>query len=259
MVLYLDSYYEHVTFWCFFCFILLGLRKAPPMSSGSNYENYILAQWKNIIDEQARRRFQQERQQQQFAYSNGDSLTDEVSGPGFTYKLPVHYSLYGTDDEIPFAVGPSHPKFYEKIGNTVQEPTKTDPLLTYKTVLNAENDPVHLTSDGIPSYKVKAPMNINPKIIPYEDALNEDIENSYEKSKSEDVLMREDLKKLFENLQRKGQGHAIVNLLQPSIQSQNDVAKKPVDLNSAWVIAVIAGVSAAFTVGLLAIGIGWYT
>lgn len=237
-------------------FFSTGLRK-PPQSSGSNYENYILTQWKNIIDEQARRRFQQERQQQQFPYSNGDSLTDEVSGPGFTYKLP--FSSYTSDDEIPFAVGPSHPKFYEKIGNTVKDASKTDPMLTYKNALNSENDPVHLTSDGIPSYKVKAPMNVNPKIIPYKDALNADSENSYEMSKSEDVLTREDLKKLFENLQRKGHGNAIVNMLQPSIQSQNDVAKKPVDLNSAWVIAVIAGVSAAFTVGLLAIGIGWYT
>lgn len=229
------------------------------MSSVSNYDNYILAQWKNIIDEQARRRFQQERQQQQFSYSNGDSLTDEVSGPGFTYKLPVHYPSFASDDETPFAFGPSHPKFYEKIGNPVKEPTKTDPILTYKNILNSENDPVHLTSDGIPSYKIKAPMNVNPKIISYEDALNEDNENSHEKSMSEDVLMREDLKKLLENLQQNGQGHAIVNMLQPSIQTQNDVAKKPVDLNSAWVIAVIAGVSAAFTVGLLAIGIGYIT
>lgn len=110
-------------------------------------------------------------------------------------------------------------------------------------------------------------MNINPKIIPYDYAVNavvadtDSADNSYEQSKSQDVLTREDIKKLVENLQRKGQGKAIVNVLQPFTQSmqQNDVAKKPVDLNSAWVIAVIAGVSAAFTVGLLAIGIGWYT
>lgn len=239
--------------------IILGLRKPPQLASGTNYENYLLAQWKNIIDEQARRRFQQQRQKQQFSYSNGDSLTDEASGPGFTYKLPVQYSSFGNEDEVPFAVGPSHPKFYEKIANTNADATKTEPVLTYKNVLNSENDPVHLTSDGIPSYKVKAPMNVNPKIIPYDEALNADLDNSYEMSKSQDVLTREDLQKLFESLQRKGQGKAIVNVLQPLTQSQNDVAKKPVDLNSAWVIAVIAGVSAAFTVGLLAIGIGWYT
>lgn len=204
-----------------------------------------------------------QRQKQPFSFSNGDSLTDdEVSGPGFTYKLPIQYSSYGSDDEIPFAVGPGHPKFYEKLPNqhpNTDTTSKTEPVLTYKNVLNSENDPVHLTSDGIPSYKVKAPMNVNPKIIPYDEALNADLDNSYEMSKSQDILTREDLKKLFENLERKGQGKAIVNVLQPFTQTQSDVAKKPVDLNSAWVIAVIAGVSAAFTVGLLAIGIGWYT
>lgn len=215
--------------------------------------------WKNFVDEQARRRLQQQRQQQQYSYSNNEPQTNDGAGPGFTYKLPVQYQSFGNDDEIPFAYGPGHPKFYEKIGNTIKDPIKTDPVLTYKNVLSSENDPVHLTSDGIPSFKVKPPMNVNPKIIPYEDDLNDDIENSYEMSKSKDVLTREDLKKLFENLERKGQGKAIVNMLPSFSQSQNDVAKKPVDLNSAWVIAVIAGVSAAFTVGLLAIGIGWYT
>lgn len=244
-------------------FFLPGLRKQPPqMSPGSSYENYLLASlnWKNIIDEQARRRFQQQRQQQQYSYSNNEQLTDEGSGPGFTYQLPVQYPPFSSnDDDVPFAIGPGHPKFYEKVGSSIKDSVKSDAVLTYKNVLGAENDPVHLTSDGIPSYKVKAPMNVNPKIIPFDDASNVDIENSYEMSKSKDILTREDLKKLFENLERKGQGKTIANMLPPFTQSQNDVAKKPVDLNSAWVIGVIAGVSAAFTVGLLAIGIGWYT
>lgn len=216
--------------------------------------------WKNIIDEQARRRFQQQRQKQQFPFANDDdTVTDEISGPDFTYKLPMQYSSFGNENEKPFAYGPNHPKFYEKIPPVNKNSAKIETIHTYKNVLNSEIDPVHLTSDGIPSYKIKAPMNVNPKIIPYDEALNADVDDSYEMSKSQDVLTREDLKKLFENLQRKGQGKAIVNVLQPFTQSQNDVAKKPVDLNSAWVIAVIAGVSAAFTVGLLAIGIGWYT
>lgn len=259
-----------------------------------------MAQWKNIIDEQARRRFQQQRQQkqQQFAYAsdddsdangnananaNGDSLTGDMSGPGFTYKLPARYSSFGNNDDVPFAVGPSHPFFYEKNPNgdrmmaetadaaaTLAEGgslTKSDaPMLTYRNVLNADADSIHLNSDGIPTYKVKAPMNINPKIIPYDYAVNladdsDTADNSYEQSKSQDVLTREDIQKLVESLQRNGQGKAIVNVLKPFTQSmqQNDVAKKPVDLNSAWVVAVIAGVSAALTVGLLAIGIGWYT
>lgn len=227
-----------------------GLRKPPPRVPG--YENYLLAQLKNL--EQARRRFQQERQQQQqYSFPNNEIMTQEMSGPGFTYKLPIQYPLYANDDEeIPFAVAPGHPKYYEKIDSN----TKSEPIITYQNVLGAESDPVHLTSDGIPSYKVKAPMNVNPKIIPNDDYTDDiEIDNTYDISKSKDVLTRDDLKVLFENLQQKGQAKAIVNEAQPL----NEVAKKPVDLNSAWVIAIIAGVSAAFTVGLLAIGIGWYT
>lgn len=235
----------------------LGLRKPPQVSQNSNYENYLLMQLKNFVDEQARRRFQQQRQQQQQnSMQNIESLTDEVSGPGFTYKLPIQYGSL-SNDEPPFAIGPGHPNYYDK---TDKPSGDNDPMLTYGRILSNDNDgPVRLSSDGIPSYKLKAPMNVNPKIVPYDEMLNNENDNSYEVSKSKDVLTRDDLKKLVENLERNGNGKAIVNLLQPTTQLQNEVDKKPVDLNSAWVIAVIAGVSAAFTVGLLAIGIGWYT
>lgn len=201
---------------------------------------------KSIIDDQARRRFQQERHQQHFSYPNVDER--EMTGPAFTFKLPMQ--PFGNVDEIPFAFGPSHPKFYEK------NPTPTDNVLTYRKALSTDSDLVHFNSDGVSSHVVKAPMNVNPKINPFE---NENDESSNKMSKSNDVITREDWNKLVETLERKGQGKTIVNALQPFTQTRNDVAKKPVDLNSAWVIAVIAGVSAAFTVGLLAIGIGWYT
>lgn len=216
---------------------LIGLRKPPQSGSGSSYD-YLLAQWKemkNIINEQARRRFQQERQQQQqYSFSNNEPLADEVSGPGFTYQLP-QMPAFSSDEEPLFAVGPSHPKFYEKVGIPIKDETtqSQEPVFTYKKVLGAENDPVHLTSDGI-FHKVKAPMNVNPKIIETNDDNSDaDNENTYDISKSKNVWMREDLKKFYENLERTGDGKAIVNVL----QTQNDVAKKPVDLNSAWVIA----------------------
>lgn len=238
-----------------------GLRRPPQISSNiapnSNYENYLLANLA-IITEQARRRFQERQQQQQYSFqNNNEQLTDEGSGPGFTYKLPIQYSPFSSEnDDVPFAIGPGHPNFYEKNGNSFKDSIKSNPIITYKNVLSTENDPVHLTSDGIPSLKVKAPMNVNPKILT--DNLDDvDTENTYGSlSNSRDVITREDLAKLLENSERNGQGKAIVNVPK---SSNNEVAKKPVDLNSAWVIAVIAGVSAAFTVGLLAIGIGWYT
>lgn len=179
------------------------------------------------------RRFQQERQPQQY-YSNNEPL-NEFSGAGFTYKLPIQQqqqSQFTNDDEISFAVGPASAKFYENFGNSIKDTTEIKPILTYKNVLSTENDPVHLTSDGIPSYKVKAPMNINPKTVFNNDYLDGEMENTYDKSKSKDVYTREE----WINSMRNEQKELNLNSLQPHTQSLKDVAKKPVDLNSAWVI-----------------------
>lgn len=184
---------------------------------------------------------------------------EEIAGPGFTYKLPLLTDL-PNDDMPPFAVGPGHPKYYER-----NEDAASDQSDTYKSVSNfADTElmaPVRLSSDGIPSYKIKAPMNVNPKISTYNDVLSSvPSDNSFEVSKSKDVYSREDLRKLIENLDANDKENEIANLLQSNSEKlQADVEKQPVDLDSAWVIGVIAGVSAAVTVGLLAIGIGWYT
>lgn len=95
-------------------------------------------------------------------------------------------------------------------------------------------------------------MEINPKVIGGDDALL----NSNTPSKSKDVMSRDDLKMLVEKLQKNNQEEAVVNAY------KSDVLKKRMETNTAvgmYVIALIAGVSAAVTVGLLAIGIGWYT
>lgn len=169
------------------------------------------------------------------------SENEEVSGPGFTYQLPINYAP-PIGDEVPFAVGPSNPKYYEKSDPNVNKP------IYYNNILNADNEtPVRLSSDGIPSYKLRAPMDVKPKINPFDD-------RGYEMSKSKDVIYREDLNNV--ELKKKMQETAMSNAY------QSDVLKKHMELDAAmgmYVIALIAGVSAAVTVGLLAIGIGWYT
>lgn len=166
--------------------------------------------------------------------------TEEISGPGFTYQLPMNYEP-PVGDEVPFAVGPSNPKYYEK-----SDTNNNNPM--YYNILNNDNEtPVRLSSDGIPSYKLRAPMDVKPKINPFD-------ENGYEMSKSKDVVYREDLNNL--DLKKKMQENTMNNAY------QSDVLKKHMELDAAmgmYVIALIAGVSAAVTVGLLAIGIGWYT
>lgn len=182
--------------------------------------------------------------QQKHPQHYADPVADEMSGPGFTYRLPIYYP--GQDDAEPFAVGPSNPKYYEndEYGKDLPPNESGLPSSIYYNILHDNEPPVRLSSDGIPSYKLKAPMDVNPK--------TSFADNSYE-SKSKDVLYREDLNRL--EVQKKMQEEALANY-------QHDVLKKHMDLDAAmgmYVIALIAGVSAAVTVGLLAIGIGWYT
>lgn len=71
---------------------------------------------------------------------------------------------------------------------------------------------------------------------------------------------RDDLRSLVEKLQQNGQDNAILNTAQ--YPQRNEVIKKHIEIDAAfgmYVVALIAGVSAAFTVGLIALGIGWYT
>lgn len=251
---------------CFICFYYLGLRKPPqsPNWPTIHDENaYLLAQLSNIIEEQARRRLHQQWQQKQQQKLLRDQYPSEIIGDGFTYRLPIVKS--SSSDDIPFAVGPSDPRYYESDSgsssssnnannannaNNNQYPQQSSNF--NKNDLSKDVDSYRLSIDGIPSNRPKAPMEVNPKI-------NIDDNGLYEAnmaSKSKDVMSRDDIKMLVEKLQQNNQQEAIVNAF------ETDVLKKRMDTNPAvgmYVIALIAGVSAAVTVGLLAVGIGWYT
>lgn len=122
----------------------------------------------------------------------------------------------------------------------------------YQELLAKEDETPSQDIDGVPSYKLKAPMEVRPKILS-------------DKSKSTDVMTREDLKSLVEKLQRNGQEGAIINnngeYLKNRVE-QDMITKTQLEMDAAmgmYVVALIAGVSAAVTVGLIALGIGWYT
>lgn len=201
------------------------------------------------MEENARRRLQQLRlQQQQHQQQQKPQLNpSDDSGPEFTYRLPPIDNFQQTNDEKPFAYGPSRSEYYELTDNDDNPSLDSHISSIYNKMMNGINDsPVRLSSDGIPSYKLKAPMDINPKDIPY-------YQSSYDLSKSKDVLYREDLNK-FQKKMREEDAY--------SNAYQHDVERKHMEMDTAlgmYVIALIAGVSAAVTVGLLAIGIGWYT
>lgn len=89
--------------------------------------------------------------------------------------------------------------------------------------------------------------------------------NNLLSSKSTDVLTRTDIQLLMEQLRKNGQEDVIINGINTNginNRFRSDVIKKHMEMDAAmgmYVVALIAGVSAAVTVGLIALGIGWYT
>lgn len=214
-----------------------------PLSSYTYFlpddENY-LSQILNFIEEQARRRFQEKLKHYQ-AQPLDDVPFDEdevplsweqrkIGGPAkpsiddseFTYKLPVQEVMPSIDKPYKFGVGPNDPRFYET-GSVKGGGHDTD----------SDYNGQELT-DG-PYFRIKSPLNVNPK----------------QQSKEMQGL----LEKLGHNMGGNGGG---------STGGTHDVIQRPIDLEgqhsvSIYAVALIAGVSAAITIGLIALGVGWYT
>lgn len=225
-----------------------GLRKPPQTpnwnAANQNENAYFLAQLSNIIEEQARRRFQQQQHliymQHQLLQKNYQPLplaSQEIAAPGYTYQFSVN-PLPPIDENIQFGVNPADPRYYQPI-----KATETNFEENYDDFIEKLVDqPSSVVNgvDGVPSYKLKAPMEVKPK-------------NNVSKT-------RDDLRSLVEKLQQNGQDNAILNSAQ--YPQRSEVIKKHIEIDAAfgmYVVALIAGVSAAFTVGLIALGIGWYT
>lgn len=81
--------------------------------------------------------------------------------------------------------------------------------------------------------------------------------------------VREDINQLVQKLQTSGQAGAIINghhgddaAATGERHEHVEVVRKQMEMNTVvdmYVVAIIAGISASVTVGLIAIGIGWYT
>lgn len=218
----------------------------------SDESSNVIAQLNNIIEEQARRRFQQQYAQHHFSqyhHQHSANSPSEISGePSFTY----HFSdnVEASNNALPFAVNPSDPRYYEP--NTRSSVGAISYEDDYQEIDDSrskqQSDGIQdsKTFDQVTYYKLKPPMPINPKIpIP-----NNDVRNS----------VRNDLKALVEKLQRDSQTNAIIN--GEILHDKSDVVKKQMSLDGTvgmYIVALIAGISAAVTVGFIALGIGWYT
>ncbi|XP_062545124.1 uncharacterized protein LOC134211838 isoform X2 [Armigeres subalbatus] len=181
-----------------------------------------------IIEERARQRFLEHWQRLQL---NRNILQrTEASGPAFTYQSLPPKPPANPNDPIDFAVGPSDSRFYDRTVSVDLE--------------NAYN------SDNIHSDKIsnREFLNRNP---------NRNLPPSPQDIKPK-LPIHYNEKSLDNKLRRKE--HIFDENLLP--QRVNGVIQRPVDMDGAvamYIVALIGGISAAVTVGLISVGIGWYT
>lgn len=292
----------------------------------------MIAQITGFIEEQARRRFEQNqrqiqhtqqilRQQQAEEYQqnrlqhmlhhhDGHSTPTqrEATANRYSFEFPsksssaaaIFAAAAATSDgaqryPIPFAVGPNDPRFYEPSpivaesgggGGDVDDADQVNVIdaasnaidvtqmnsqnelpfaVDYQEMLSAGN-PAALTAaddsvgqsndysaistaDGVPAIKLKAPMEIKASAT----------------APPSSQRVRPDLNSLVQKLQSNGQADAVLNSHADAASEEHvhgDVVRKQMDVNAVvdmYVVAIIAGISASVTVGLIAIGIAWYT
>lgn len=157
----------------------------------------------------------------------------------FSYEFPEKPPS-STNDATPFAISPADPRYYDSTTELRDNYDRSqDDNVQYGIEQNKVSQAQQNTDDVIPSYKMKAPMEVKPKT-----------NNNLLSSKSMDVLSRNDLKLLYEQLQKTGQEDVILNSGINGINGRfrSDVIKKHMEMDSAmgmYVVALIAGVSAA--------------
>lgn len=209
-------------------------KKNPDFSD----DNYLIAQLSNYIEEQARRRFNAKMQQNQ-----NIAIPDE-SSQEFTYDFPINNIPIRENDPITFAVSPDDPRYYK---STPKQIVKTESVEDeYGEIPN--NEVALKTSLNDDAYlKLKAPMNVNPKLGDYPGS-----------SLSRDVLSRHDLNGMIEKLQNRHNDFGS----HKGTSHKSDVIQKPIEQHGAmgmYIVALVAGISAAVTVGLIGLGIAWFT
>ncbi|XP_055540363.1 uncharacterized protein LOC129727024 [Wyeomyia smithii] len=196
----------------------------PPWTSSDGREApEFLKILNELIEEQARRRFLEHLQRFQL---NRNILQrpelDDFARPVFTYQLPLRNDV-DIKKPIEFAVDPSDPRYYEN-GIDLNPESGSNIDIDIKTVSKQAQEAL----TNLPP----SPQIIKPKLplYPVNKQLNVDSKIKY---KDDDMLQR-----------------------------INGVIQRPVDMNGTmamYIVALIGGISAAITVGLISVGIGWYT
>ncbi|XP_055597211.1 protein cab-1 [Uranotaenia lowii] len=215
-----------------------GLRRTKPNQAGhtpwmpndAREAPEFLKTINELIEEQARRRFLDHLQRLQL---NRNILQraemDDVNRPAFTYQLPLktHADL---DKPVEFAVDPSDPRFYDRYSNVDTENAGASDNQRAPDQF-ADNVNPHNPNVNLPP----SPQDIKPKLPIYQNQPHHQHKLNYKDQRIQENLVP---------------------------QRVNSVMQRPVEMDGAmamYIVALIGGISAAVTVGLISVGIGWYT
>uniref|UniRef100_A0A182IMX1 Uncharacterized protein n=1 Tax=Anopheles atroparvus TaxID=41427 RepID=A0A182IMX1_ANOAO len=223
------------------------------------------------IEEQARRKFLQHLQRLQAAgsktapapppYAGTGELSEEFR-PTYTYQLPLNNQI-DSGEPIIFAVGPSDPRFYDQTSSAAardpdlegDEPD-VDDAFPYRPGPELE-DEVGATSDRHGS---GGPNGADA-------TMDQDPVYGYRHPPPPPPIRP----KLGKGTHARNQANK-VGLTTPAPpaggslgtdrRNSNGVLQQPIEIGTGlgmYLIALIAGISAAITVALISIGFGWYT
>ncbi|XP_055858772.1 uncharacterized protein LOC129921112 isoform X2 [Episyrphus balteatus] len=250
-----------------------GLRRKPSaqaLQQQFDISPDFLAQ---LMEDNARRRLQQQfeqqlelinlqmnhHRQQQYGGPNPMQYDNQNEGVDFTYKFsPNNNDGTQNEERIPFAVDPSDPRFYEESPKMSeddmfyeeadeeqpqQQQEQQQKQQPVKQVTQVETKP----NNDVNYHRVKPPLDLTPM---------KPVQNSASNGRG-----RDDINALIDKLQKEGKAGAIVNS-QIKGHDEHVVVRQHMGIEGdmgMYVVALIAGVSAAVTVGLIALGIAWYT
>lgn len=178
-------------------------------------ENYLLEELTKIIEEKARMRLQQLHQRQQ-----KHPAPQEITGPGFSFMLPPMTKAEfnkDSDEPIQFAVEPFDSRYYE----TKFDEDTADEIDDSSNTLSENGNESDLPADGKSKILIPPPMHVH----------------HHGSGTSDKILHRAQMK------QAKMQ------------QTTPDVMQKPLQVEfdntmSLYIVALIAGLSCAFSTGV---------
>jgi hypothetical protein len=195
-----------------------------------NEREYLIEQLTNYIDQQARRKFQQQMQHHQKQYA---SVPQEVNGPGFSFQIPQYSSggFGSINDDFEFAVTPFDPRYYEATPQNFEDFDEQ----------NVDDDLTLDTDTGSKIASVEVPMNEHKNKILIPSPMHVNDAPSPSDTQSQRILHRAQQKQL--------QQQQLLN------NKQADVLQKPLQVEfdnttSLYIVALIAGLSCAFSTGV---------